>query len=442
MFVRREEAIVYHTYHKALAGTPQHSYYLLLKIIKSWSFYTKKLKEDKQTEQFRVSSLMFRRASLLSRALYDWSDAVKMIKLKRLREKKRGKIVFRLCFSSWKDSVNHVKNDCIHHYNNYCSNLLSRVWRYWKKYHVKTSVEMPSEYYSFLIRRKFFKFWRTIKARIIIRKDILPILSKTMLRSAFAEWSSLLQRTRRYRQGMKLLESLYYKCKMIVAFRQWPGRRQWQLSEELKQNYDTRGRGKIRLVDYDHAEEKEKKSALSKEYRKKSIEESNRSYLLSKRNNLEQRALKHGFINDLNDRFQVGNIRELGLAVLTAWKKASAYKRNLHYKQWKVRALINSKTELLALRHWMAVTPMTTYRVVTWMSKRYRRAHDLYLYDKALTVRPLLPGDEEYEEEMKNQLDYEALYKAGRDRFQQKRYGGSTFLDKAVAVIEHYSDEN
>jgi hypothetical protein len=328
----------------------------------------------------------------MARFFVAWT--VFVVHSRKLRQH-RTRSVHRLmkrCFFLWKGCADHDRNLVLEVRERAMQRYLRKILDEWHNKIVCCTQTLPTNFYAKTRLRMYFDEWRTHKAYVAVSEIIVPNILLQRTKKAFLLWASRHERRKKYRTGSFLFSVLYYELKKRMIFRNWPGRAEWRKSEAMREVFALRGRGRIALVDVSGPQNGAGKSTLlisSSSSRKSALSKKGAAtpLITHTQPSITQRALRFGYLQSVYDVLGVQSLVSLLRAVLQAWKRIALYIIDLRIRGRRLQVLNEQRLLLVGLRHWIALTPCTAHRILSWINKRYVRPHDDYMYNLAALDR-------------------------------------------------------
>ena len=225
------------------------SFSRLTSVMSAWTGLVAISKKFKEEQQLIQKALLFRGASLIARCFIAWYDHVKVIVKIKFSATRRIKLFTRACFKEWADLALETRS--------MIRIVRSKIWRSrirfifvaWHFQAKKHFILEPDLFRARYSLKSFLNAWRVIRRVRILKTVIMPQWKLSRMRISYRIWFRLYARRRRIVMGSGLLSLFLLRKKLRSALMRWPGRLEWEASEEMRVIIVSKGRGRMRLVD-------------------------------------------------------------------------------------------------------------------------------------------------------------------------------------------------
>ena len=354
-------------------------------IIRAWSHHAYMEKRNRIEEQNNHKALVFRATSLLATHFVLWSTTVTAMKRHKaiLREEERQQalilherlrkeelLIKMIYFFELVQHTVTMRHQKVNYRTMHNERRLRTSFNKLVAHSNRVDDKNLIYYKKLFIRNKFFWVWRDTFLHLkLLHADaahasahavgsVFTRMQSNVVLKLFKLWHGLYTLAIKGKRFMHILSTCLLKHKLRFMFLRWPGRLEALKAEGMRQRLLRRGRGRSRLIDV--PPKVIVKSSNAKSFIAPVI---TRLTIFQRITRLAETLLapKAKSFNEL---------LHLVITVFNAWADIA---HTIRSRRIKVR-YINSRSahNLLyrALRHWVASTAYTSYRINTWVQKR------------------------------------------------------------------------
>jgi hypothetical protein len=401
--------------------------------LRGWVTYANEARAYRKEQQNKDIAVIFWRASLCAKVFYGWRDVARMFLRRRSAANAKYSClrvnILKRVVTAWARYVFCRRLSQLTFMRDACrrrrEHILRAVVLVWRNRALENKYLL--HYLDRLMRercmKRSFHCWLYAqylrKMSAVVDAKHLLLSYKTAVKKVFFRWRYAFKICLRLKAGFTKLASVALRYKLRTALLIWPGRQSFAAAEEMRQRILRKGRGKARLVqccvgrnckpldDHDDSDDdvdrldtlsgthdailrnkigrdglvsidKRGKLNLTKGTcrvstvrRKASATDETETFATfidfdNGRKSLHERVL--AVSNDQEDHLHILSLMK---AILSEWYRA--VNRGFCLRKLSRMCSWESGKRMLArtLREWIALTPLTSHRVLGWMQKRY-----------------------------------------------------------------------
>ncbi len=353
-------------------------------IIKAWSHFAYMEKRNRIEEQNNHKALVFRATSLLATHFVLWNTEVTAIKRHKaiLREEERQqalilqervkkeelliKMIHFFELVKYTVAMRHQKvNYRATHNKRRLRTSFNKLVAYSNRVDDKNLIY----YKKLFIRNKFFWRWRDAYLhKKLLHADaahssthavgsLFTRMQSNVVLKSFKIWHRLYALAVKGKRFMLITSTCLLKHKLRYMFLRWPGRLEAIKAESMRQRLLRRGRGRSRLIDVPP---------------KVIVKSSAKSFIapVITRLTIFQRITRLAETLLAPKAKSFNELLHLVITVFNAWVDIAHTVRSMRIKVRYINSRSAHNLLYRALRHWVASTAYTAYRINTWVQKR------------------------------------------------------------------------
>jgi len=351
------------------------NYSLMVSVVREWRECAVMQRIVRIETNNECKALFFRGISLKAKVFFYWVDVTATNKQARLEAEAKvnavSKMIVRVCFaelkSLWQNNSVVWQKIC----NRHSVIVRGKVLLAWSAY-LSTIFKWEMNACQRIHMKYFLQKLRKMAIRARGRRLYQKIASKR-LQLSFLTMRRIYLVLSRVKRATGLCSNIIRNYRLRRILNNWPGRKEWAMSEALRKRRIMLGRGRIRLVDV-----AEKDSPLQQVLSANEVFDKSLIQAAKPRPNLVQRIAR--MVSGVTTASYNGlcfiqpptlpELLELVTTILGAWRLAVKSVRTWRSKSRQIRSARSRKILFEAMRHWISRSSKTSHRIMTWVQKK------------------------------------------------------------------------